>query len=103
MISVVHAGPGDPIAIFHHKSVSPRKIAANLMLTMDLEEYTPEVPNSINRYDWCHAMYWGDGDFDDYNDLQEYRRLTEEDEAEESDGNESYYTYPGDEAEVYTG
>lgn len=74
-ISVIDIGT--PIAIFHHESVSPRKIAINLMLTTDLSEYTPTVSNSLNRYDWCHATYW-DGPSDDEGDEDENSNEGEE-------------------------
>jgi len=48
-----------PFVVFHHKLVSPRKVVTHILLTTDFNQFTPDVSNSLNRYDWCHAMHWG--------------------------------------------
>merc|ERR1719186_867477 len=67
-----------PFVVFHHKLVSPRKVVKNILLTTEVNEFHPDVSNSLNRYDWCHAMHWGseditisEGFIEDFDDEEE--------------------------------
>ncbi len=56
----------DPLVIYHHETVDPKKILHQIILMMDdYERYHQTVKNSINRYDWGKSACYGEDSDED--------------------------------------
>ncbi len=50
----------DMLVIYHHLDIDPVKLVQQIILmSEDYCDFHDNVPNSLDRYDWCHWRNWG--------------------------------------------